>query len=70
MTRSGSGSALNQCGSETLAGSYVTLPLPYTVQEVKDKNKRQPINIRDDFWLVTAQKKPLVDKYMKVYSVY
>jgi len=36
-----------------------------TFAEVKDKNKRQPINIRDDFWLVTAQKKPLVEKYFK-----
>ena len=35
-------------------------------QEVKDKNKRQPINTREDFWLVTALKKPLVDKYIKV----
>ena len=31
-----------------------------------NKNKRQPINIRDDFWLVTAQKKNLVEKYFKV----
>jgi hypothetical protein len=35
-------------------------------QESKDKNKRQPINVRDDFWHVTAQKKVLVDKYFKV----
>ena len=34
--------------------------------EVKDKNKRQPINIRDDCWLVMAHKKALVEKYLKV----
>ena len=36
-----------------------------TLQESKDKNKRQPINIRDDFWLVTGKTKSLCDKYFK-----
>jgi len=36
-----------------------------TLQEPKDKNKRQPINIRDDFWLVTGKTKSLCDKYFK-----
>ena len=36
-----------------------------TFQESKDKSKRQPINIRDDFWLVTGKTKNLCDKYFK-----
>ena len=36
-----------------------------TLQESKDKNKKQPINIRDDFWLVTQKTKPLCDKYFR-----
>ena len=34
-----------------------------TLTEGKDKNKKQPVNIRDDFWLVT--KKPACDKFFK-----
>ena len=36
-----------------------------TLQESKDKNKKQPINIRDDFWLVTGKNKNLCDKYFR-----
>lgn len=36
-----------------------------TLQESKDKNKKQPINIRDDFWLVTQKNKTLCDKYFR-----
>jgi len=36
-----------------------------TIQESKDKNKKQPINTRDDFWLVTGRNKPAVEKWFK-----
>ena len=36
-----------------------------TLQESKEKNKKQPINIRDDFWLVTGKNKNLCDKYFR-----
>ena len=36
-----------------------------TLQESKDKNRKQPINIRDDFWLVTQKNKNLCDKYFR-----
>jgi mediator of RNA polymerase II transcription subunit 12 len=36
-----------------------------TLQETKDKSRRQPINTRDDFWLVTGRNKPAVEKWLK-----
>ena len=36
-----------------------------TLQESKDRNKKQPINIRDDFWLVTQKNKNLCDRYFR-----
>ena len=36
-----------------------------TLQESKDKSRKQPINIRDDFWLVTGKNKNLCDKYFR-----
>ena len=36
-----------------------------TLQDSKDRSKKQPINIRDDFWLVTQKNKNLCDKYFR-----
>ena len=37
----------------------------YYLQDSKDKSKKQPINIRDDFWLVTQKNKNLCDRYFR-----
>ena len=34
-------------------------------QDSKDKSKKQPINIRDDFWLVTGKNKNACDRYFR-----